>query len=139
VAETGTARLRASCQPRLLVGAPGRERSAARSFAGAHSLATPLSALQARVPAGSLPAEGPARAAGRTVDYFRAAHEASRPGHQGRLVPPPSVQMKSARHHLTSACTRRGAAVGFLEATTACPALARSGDLAAAPQVMRSR
>jgi hypothetical protein len=93
----------------------------------------------ARVPAGPLPAKGPAQPAGRHVDYIRTAHEASRPGHLGGHVLSPSATVKAVRHHLTSACTRRGAAVGFLQATTACPALARSGDLAAAPQVMRGR
>jgi hypothetical protein len=51
----------------------------------------------ARVPAGSLLAEGPAQPAGRPLDYFRAAHEASRPGHQGGPLPPPGAQMKPER------------------------------------------
>jgi len=120
-------------------GAAGRERGAARSFAGAHSLATPLSAFMGPRARWPLAAEGAARPPGRPVDYLRAAHEASRPGHQEGLLPSLSAQVKPARHHLTSACTRRGAAVGFLGTTTTCPALARSGDLAAAPQVMRGR
>jgi len=40
---------------------------------------------------------------------------------------------------ITSACTSRGAAIGYRETATACPARARTGDLAAAPQVMRGR
>jgi len=38
---------------------------------------------------------------------------------------------------LTSAWTSRGAAVGWCMFETTSPARARSGDLAAAPQVMR--
>jgi len=40
---------------------------------------------------------------------------------------------------LTSAWTSRGAAVGWCMFETTRPARARSGDLAAAPQVMRGR
>ena len=40
---------------------------------------------------------------------------------------------------LTSAWTSRGAAVGHLKGETTCLAMASSGELAAAPQVMRGR
>ena len=100
---------------------------------------------RSRHPVGGLPAAWLARqrsgpGGGRTPDCSKLASRDRAPGPHGPL-PAPAGRLGTSPHgaNLTSACTSRGAAVRFLGTTTARPALARSGDLAAAPQVMRGR
>jgi hypothetical protein len=72
-----------------MVGAPGRERGVARSFAGAHSLATPLSAFPGPRARGVAcpPKVRPGRRpdAGLRATWHR---EAARPGLLGTLAAP---------------------------------------------------
>jgi hypothetical protein len=71
-----------------LGGAAGRERGAARSFAGAHSLATPLSAFQ-RPPARRwLARQRSGPGGGRARDSSPPASRDLAPGPQGRLPVP---------------------------------------------------